>query len=382
VSPRDPAPGRARLVIHASTPDIGGAEASLLAAVADAADAAETAAPAAAAAMASGGVAARQSPVGIGPLPPLFLVPAEGPLARAVAARGWEARVLPWPRGYAGLTQTRWRALLLSPGFMLYSARLALAMRGAGQIWSSGAKSHAACLLLSPWLGPRLRFDVRDFLRTRLLRKALAFAAARFGCRIFANSLAVAAGYPGAEVRYPRVSLARPPVDRRPREGRRIVTHLAYFAPYKGQDLFLRCARAMLDAGIDAEFRLIGDVLYPAPAYARYRRACEALAVELGLVDRVRFLGKLAPEAVQTALEETHLLLHCTTEPEPFGRAPMEAMLCGCEVICHRGSGVCEVAEILPELPPWAGALRPALGADYVSLRLKAEPTGNRREPR
>jgi glycosyltransferase involved in cell wall biosynthesis len=301
----------------------------------------------------------------------LFLVPADGPLARAVAARGWEARVLPWPRGYAALTQTRWRALLLSPGFALYLFRLRSALRGAERVWSSGAKSHAACLVLSPWLRGRLLFDVRDFLRAPALRRALAFAAARFGCRISANSQAVAAGYPGAEVRYPRVSLPRPAVARRAGEGRRIVTHLAYFAPYKGQDLFLRCARAMLDAGVDAEFRLIGDVLYPAPAYARYGAACKALAAELGLGDRVRFLGKIDPEAVQTALEETHLLLHFTTEPEPFGRAPMEALLCGCEVICHRGSGVCEVAETVTGLPEWARSLRPALGADYVSLRLK-----------
>jgi glycosyltransferase involved in cell wall biosynthesis len=341
------------LVVHVSTADIGGAESSLLAEVAEVAGTA---------ALAGAGDGAPP------PRLPVFLVPAEGPLARAVAARGWEARVLPWPRGYAALTQTRWRALILAPGFIPYLMRLGGALRGADRIWSSGVKSHAACLVLSPWLGGRLLFDVRDFLRAPLLRRALAFAAARFGCRIAANSRAVAADYPGAEVRYPRVALARPAVDRRSRTGRRVVTHLAFFAPYKGQDLFLRCARALLDAGVDAEFRLIGDVLYPAPAYARYGESVKALAAELHLGDRVRFLGKLGPEAVQEILEETHLLLHCTTEPEPFGRAPMEALLCGCEVICHRGSGVCEVGEPAADFPAWAGGLRPTLGPDYVRL--------------
>jgi glycosyltransferase involved in cell wall biosynthesis len=249
-----------------------------------------------------------------------------------------------------------------------YLVRLLYAIGGAERIWSSGVKSHAACLVLAPWLRGRLLFDVRDFLRARLLRRGLGFAAARFGCRIAANSHAVAAAYPGAEVRYPRVSLARPPIAGRTLEGRRIVTHLAYFAPYKGQDVFLRCARALLDAGVDAEFRLIGDVLYPAPAYARYAEAVKALAGELRLGDRVRFLGKLDAESVQGNLEATHLLLHCTSEPEPFGRAPMEALLCGCEVICHRGSGVCEVGETASEFPAWAGALRPTLGPEYVRL--------------
>lgn len=344
-----------RFIIHTSTADIGGAESSLLTEVSEAVGAAEAAADAAA-----GSRSRNQVPV--------FLVPSDGPLARAAVARGWEARVLPWPRGYASLTQTRWRALLLSPGFLLYLIRLFYALRGGERIWSSGAKSHAACLALSPWLGPRLLFDVRDFLRARLLRRGLAFAARRFGCRIAANSRAVAADYPGAEVRYPRVSLPHPVVARRSMAGKRVVTHLAYFAPYKGQDLFLRCARALLDSGVDAEFRLIGDVLYPAPAYARYAETVKALAAELRLGDRVRFLGKLDAEEVQRILEETHLLLHCTTEPEPFGRAPMEALLCGSEVICRRGSGVCEVGEARAEFPDWAWALRQTLGSEFVSL--------------
>lgn len=354
----NPRPGtRGRLVVHVSNPDIGGAEASLLAEIA-----AATAAPA--------------TSVTEPPAAPLFLVPAEGPLARAVRARGWEARVLRWPGIYARLTQTRWSALFRSPGFFAYLIRLAAACRGAGRVWSSGVKSHAACLILSPCLRKRLVFDVRDFLRAPALRRALAFAAARFGCRVRANSRAVAAEYPGAEVAYPRVSLARTAVDRRPRDGRRIVSHVAHFAPYKGQDLFLRCARALLDAGVDAEFRLIGDVIYPAPAYARYRQRVRELAAEPGLGDRVRFLGKLKAEAVQAALEETHLLLHCTLEPEPFGRAPMEALLCGCEVICRRGSGVCEVAETYAEFPDWARALHPILGAEFVRLALRPGPAG------
>lgn len=332
--------------MHVSNPDIGGAEASLQAEIA----------------------AASESP---SDSVPIFLIPAEGPLARAVEARGWQARLLPWPRGYAGLTQRRWRALFLLPGLIPYLLRLAAAARGRDLVWSSGVKSHAACLILSPWLRGRLLFDVRDFLRAPVLRRAIAFASARFGCRVAANSRAVAADYPGAEVRYPRIVLERPAVDRRSREGRRVVTHLAHFAPYKGQGLFLHCARALLDAGVDAEFRLLGDVLYPAPEYARYRQAVRDLAERLGLGERVRFLGKQDAAQVQSVLEETHLLLHCTLEPEPFGRAPMEALLCGCEVICRRGSGVCEVADATAGFPEWARALGPVLGEEFVGLRLK-----------
>ncbi len=342
-------------VVHNSNSEIGGAEASLLAAVA-------------------------VNLATVADARPLFLVPAEGGLSRALTARGWEFRVLPWPRGLAALTQRRlWSLPLALPGLLPYLWRLRGVFRDADSIWSSGVKSHFACLLLSPWLRGRLLFDVRDFFRNRLIRRSLAFASARFGCRIAANSRAVAADYPGAEVRYPQVTLRRPAVDRRVPSGRRVIAHLAYFAPYKGQHLFLDCARALLDAGVDAEFLIIGDVIYPAESYARYREELFAQVGRLRLNEHVRFLGKLdGPEAVQEILERTDLLLHCTTEPEPFGRAVMEALLCGCAAVCHGGSGVCEVTEAERGFPGWMGPLGKVLGEEYVRVRLSDDIVGRR----
>lgn len=336
------------LVVHNSNPHLGGAETSLLAAVA-----------------------------GTG-LEPFFLVPAEGGLSRAVEARGWEWRVLPWPKGLSGLTQDRWFALpFILPWLFPYLFRLRRELRGAERVWSSGVKSHAACLVLSPWLGSRLLFDVRDFLRPLALRKAIAAAVRRFGCRVSSNSRAVAADFPSAAIGYPRVALVRPPVSRRTPGGRRIIAHLAYFAPYKGQDLFLSCARKLLDAGVDAEFWIIGDVIYPAAAYARYRERIYEMAARLRLTNHVRFLGKVeGGEDVQALLERTHLLLHCTREPEPFGRAVMEALMCGCDAICHKGSGVVEVTETMAVCPDWMAPLLETLGPEYVRVTLP--PGGSR----
>jgi glycosyltransferase involved in cell wall biosynthesis len=331
-------------IVHCSTGRIGGAEASLLEAVA-----------------ASGGR-------------PLFLLPAEGPLAEAVAARGWEYRIIPWPRGLGSLSARlgNWLALpLVLPGLPGYLRRLRAALESGGDVWSSGVKSHAACLWLAPWLGPRLVFDVRDFLKPFPLRKALAWACLRFGCRVTANSRAVAESYPGARVVYPQVLLARPAMPRRSESGRKIISHLAYFAPYKGQDLFLECARRLVDAGVDADFWIIGDVIYPAPSYARYRERLHAQAAKLGLGSRVRFVGKVdGREAVQDLLERTDLLLHCTRDPEPFGRVVIEGLLCGCETVCHRGSGACEVTAVDRDFPGWLAPLRDILGEDYVRVSL------------
>src|SRR5690606_38020369 len=204
---------------------------------------------------------------------------AEGPLAAEARARGRDTRVAAWPRGMERLSQNRWYALpLVLPGLIPYLLRLRAAFKGAGTVRSSGFKSHCACALLAPWLRSRLLFDIRDFIRPPAARKWLAWAAARYGCRVSANSRAVAEDFPGARVRYPPVTLKRPPVVRRPENGRLVISHLAYFAPYKGQDLFLQCARKLLDAGVDAEFRLIGDVIYPAGLHHRYRERIFGMA--------------------------------------------------------------------------------------------------------
>lgn len=315
---------------------------------------------------------ARSIPDPSGPKP-LFLVPAEGSLSREVAARGWEYRVIPWPRGLAALTQSRWYALpVVLPGLVPYLFRLCREFSAADLVWSSGVKSHAACLPISPWLGPRLLFDIRDFLRPRALRRAIARTSARFGCRVSANSRAVAEDFTGASVRYPEVEMPRVPVNRRETGGKRIITHLAYFAPYKGQDLFLACARKLLDAGVDAEFWMIGDVIYPAKEYERYREKIFELAVRLRLSAHVRFLGKVeSAEEVQGLLERTDLLLHCTREPEPYGRAVMEALLCGAQAVCHKGSGVVETTRAGSGFTDWLAPLNEVLGSDYVIVTLK-----------
>lgn len=335
------------LLVHASTAQVGGAEASLLEALR--------------------GDRFRDSR-------PLFLVPAEGPLSRAVSARGWDFKVVPWPEGLAALTQRNLLSLPAAlPGLPAYLLRLHREFAAAGAVLSSGVKSHAACLLLSPWHGGKLRYDVRDFIRPRWLRRLIATAARRFGSQVTANSAAVAADFPGARVEYPVVRLPREPRSRRAPEGegRRIVTHLAYFAPYKGQDLFLAYARKLVDAGLDAEFWLAGDVIYPASAYLRYRDDVYALAAKLGLISRVRFLGRLeGKEAVQDLLEQSHLLMHCTREPEPFGRVVLEGLLCGCEVVCHRGSGVCEVTRAGGDYPGWLKPLDGIMGPEFVRVAL------------
>lgn len=340
------------LLVHTSTANIGGGELSLLALF----DANQ--------------------------IVPLFIVPGEGALSEAIQSRGWQFVVLPWPKGLELHTQRSWMTLPFKIfGMIGYELKLISLIKHRNTrdltLWSSGIKSHFFCLWLSPWLRTHLLFDIRDFIRPRLVRNLIACASKWFGCEIHANSKVVASDYVSAQVFYPIVSgfangKQRVGAAKFPKRDldKKIITHLAYFAPYKGQHLFLDCARALLDQGVVAEFWIVGEVIYPAKKYVQYREALLKQVERLKLGHQVKFLGKLPKrEDVADVLAKTDLLLHSTIEPEPYGRSVMEALQSGCDVICHKGSGVCETAEIQSAFPSWTRGLEKILGPTYVSLK-------------
>lgn len=348
---------RCGLALLLQTPELGGAERSLLETLSESRE------------------------------PLLLLLSAEGALSEEARRRRWRYECVPRPalldllslRGGSAPPPLAWS--LLPFATLLYALRIAWVLPWGFRLRTVGVKSHLAALPLLPLIFGRWEADIRDFLRPLLLRRGLAWLASIGACRVFANSRAVAADYPGATVTYPQVKMPRQPQPQQARSGRRIIAHVAYFAPYKGQDLFLDCAEAWLAAGLDAEFWMIGDVLYPAPEYAVYREALRRKAKASRFADRFHFLGALSAPEVQTALERTHLLLHCTHEPEPFGRSVLEALRCGCEAICHRGSGVCEVTTICRSLPTWLPAVPNVLDENYVALALSAETGAELAEP-
>ena len=329
-------------IVHTSTSQIGGAEASLLELFHNASET------------------------------PFFILPGEGALCQALSQRGISYKILPWPKGLAKMTQSNWMALpLVLITLFPYLLRLKRETAFSQTILSSGFKSHCTCLLLSAWMGPRLLFDIRDFLRPKWIRKGFACASRLFGNRIRTNSKRVGSDYPESQFVYPIVKTHREVVFKRGQTGKRVIAHLAFFAPYKGQDLFLDCVKTLVDAGLDAEFWMIGDVIYPAKFYSEYGKKILEKIEKLGLVNHVKMLGRIhGGENIQSLLEQVDLLLHCTREPEPYGRAVMEALLCGCQVICHRESGVCEVAQVSLDFPAWVNPIKALLGPNYIQLHL------------
>lgn len=95
-------------------------------------------------------------------------------------------------------------------------------------------------------------------------------------------------------------------------------------SPWKGQHVALRA----LARNADMWCVVAGDALFGEDEYAA---SLHRLASELGVQDRVRFLGHRTD--VPALMTMADAVVHPSLDPEPFGRTLVEALLCGTPVI-------------------------------------------------
>ena len=139
-------------------------------------------------------------------------------------------------------------------------------------------------------------------------------------------------------------------------------------SPWKGQEIALRA----LALRPDTHCVIAGDALFGEDAYAASLRH---LAAELGIADRVRFLGHRSD--VPALMRAVDVVVHPSIEPEPFGRTLVEAMLCRTPVVAAAFGAAPEI------LADGTGLLVPpgdpqALAAALDEVRSNAERTRER----
>lgn len=109
--------------------------------------------------------------------------------------------------------------------------------------------------------------------------------------------------------------------------------------PIKGQDSFLKMAKRVLDAGLEAHFFIVGADPLPGEPYLK---KLEALVSELGLSGRVRFTGFRKDNL--DVIRSLDILVSASTE-EAMPRNLIEAMALNRPVVATSVGGVPELVE-------------------------------------
>ncbi len=119
--------------------------------------------------------------------------------------------------------------------------------------------------------------------------------------------------------------------------GQFVVGHFSRLSPWKGQHILIE---ALAHSPQPVTVLLVGDALFGEDAYVQ---KLHRQIAELGLTDRVRFLGfRTDVPQLMTACD---LIAHTSTAPEPFGRVIVEAMLCGRPVVAAAAGGATELID-------------------------------------
>ena len=300
----------------------------------------------------------------------------EGPLLDRVRALGVQTRLLPLPirlarlgeagsgqaAGHFKQVQLIGRVTRSAPGALGYTRRL---RRLLGQlrpsiIHSNGLKTNLLAGLARPSSCP-LVWHIHDYLSGRPVTAWLLRRRERSCNLVLVNSRSVGADVIEAGLGRSKVVCLYNAIDQTrfsptgptldldalsgmPPSPRGVVRVgiVATFARWKGHETFLQ-ALAKMPADLAIRGYVVGDAIY-ATEGSQYRlQDLRSRARNLGLESRVGFTGFVSePAAAMRALD---IVVHASTEPEPFGLAIVEAMACGKAVIVSEGGGSGEIIE-------------------------------------
>jgi glycosyltransferase involved in cell wall biosynthesis len=118
-------------------------------------------------------------------------------------------------------------------------------------------------------------------------------------------------------------------------EGHDVVLYLARLADWKRPDAFVRAAARALP-------RLRRPTVFVVAGSGPEQNRCEALARDLGVADRVRFVGPIAHARVVDAFAATTLFV-ATSRRSNKSIATCEALLCGVPVVAFDVGGTSDV---------------------------------------
>jgi glycosyltransferase involved in cell wall biosynthesis len=313
---------------------------------------------------------------GLGRLAPAWtldlVVPREGPLALRARDAGAAVHILPLPErlarlgegggssSAAALAERGTSMLLAAGGAGLYSRRLRglLETLVPDVVHTNGFKMHVLGARAAP-RGTPVVWHLHEYVGARPISRALLRRYVPLCSAIVANSRSVEADVRAAIEPLAPVTTIYNAVDANVfgPEGPTIdldalsslppaplgtvrVGLVATFGRWKGHETFLQALRA-LNGGTPVRGYIIGDALYDT-AGSQYTRAdFERRLAALGMSERVGLTGFIDEPA--RAMRALDVLVHASTQPEPFGLVIAEGMSSGCAVIVSAAGGADEL---------------------------------------
>jgi glycosyltransferase involved in cell wall biosynthesis len=291
----------------------------------------------------------------------------DGPLVAQAKEAGVQVVVAPFPPALArlgdsgsGPLKALWSCLQAAAGTIRYLLQLRGVLRELQPdiVHTNGFKMH----VLGAWAHPEsapVIWHVRDYISARpVMKRLLRWHAGRAKAAI-GNSVSVADDVrkvcgPQLETLcvYNAIDLKRySPTGEKidldslaglepAPSGTVRVGLAATLAHWKGHTVFLR-ALARLPRDLPYRAYVIGGAIYQTENSQRTLDELRALAAELGIGAKVGFTGYLPDTA--KAMRALDVLVHASTQPEPFGRVIAEGMACGRAVICSNAGGAAEL---------------------------------------
>ena len=268
--------------------------------------------------------------------------------AEAVAAfnRRQPFAITPLPEREAGAGWWAARARLIRAAIGRERPALLVAS-GQRALWTAAA-IHAMYRL--PWVavGHGSEFLDASRLAGALTRRAIGGAAAVVAVSDYTAGLIRAASHPRRLVVIPNAADGtrfRPGLDSSALRRRwnlgdaRVLLTVGQVGERKAQDVVIRALPRILAARPDTVYVMVG--------LPRLQAAYGALAAELGVADRVRFVGMLPDEELPAAynLADAFVLVSrraADGDVEGYGIVVQEAALCGVPAVVSRGCGLTE----------------------------------------
>jgi glycosyltransferase involved in cell wall biosynthesis len=302
-----------------------------------------------------------------------LIVASDGPLVKRVEALGVPVQVLAFPASVArlgdwGIGRGVWPRLR----FLIRCARTALPALGylrrlrrllqtdhPDVIHTNGLKMH----LLGAWARPHgsaVLWHVHDYAGRRPFTARLLRHSADRCSAVVANSRSVADDVRTIcgttvpvhpvwnAVDLERFSPAGPALDldvlsgRSAEQGVLRVGLVATFARWKGHETFLR-ALATLPPTLPVRGYIVGGPVYETSGSQTSLAELRELVRSLGLEGRVGFTGFVQDSSM--AMRALDIVVHASTDPEPFGLVIVEAMACGKPIVVSRAGGASELIE-------------------------------------